>query len=123
MMSPRHLEVTYCDDVRMEQGNKLSLMGIYSGDLHVSGPTVLPKLCIIVKAVTDIQEPFESLVVRVLQGDDEVELISTGPVVIPADFPNAPAGQMTMVAQLAFLLTPYQIDTETVLRIRAKTER
>lgn len=38
--------VIFCDDIRQEVGNKLSLMGIYGANLVVpSFPTVLPKLC------------------------------------------------------------------------------
>ena len=31
----RHLEVIYCDDIREEVGGKISLMGIYTGDMIV----------------------------------------------------------------------------------------
>jgi len=48
-MSPsRYMTSIFCDDVRMEQGNKLSYMGIYNGRLQILAfQIVLPKLCIV----------------------------------------------------------------------------
>jgi hypothetical protein len=43
----RHLYTLVCDDVRLEVGNKLSLMGIYYEEIRFSSiPARLPKLCI-----------------------------------------------------------------------------
>lgn|SRR6185437_178597 len=40
------LVAIFCDDVRREEGNKLSYMGVYTGVLGVSGfPAVIPRLC------------------------------------------------------------------------------
>jgi hypothetical protein len=63
----RRLDVTYCDDIRQEVGHKFSLMGVYAGDMFVSGatPAVLPKLAIFVRALAPIARPFQSLVVHV----------------------------------------------------------
>lgn len=42
----------FCDDIRYEQGNKVSLMGCYGPELHVHTPlpVVLPKLGVLVQA-------------------------------------------------------------------------
>ena len=62
MSITRHLEVIFCDDIREEVGNKLSFMGVYSADLTVPVlPIVLNKLCIVVRAITNNSDPFESL--------------------------------------------------------------
>jgi hypothetical protein len=40
------LTALFCDDVRREEGNKLSYMGVYTGVLGVvSFPALLPRLC------------------------------------------------------------------------------
>lgn len=40
------LVAIFCDDVRREEGNKLSYMGVYTGVLGVgSFPALLPRLC------------------------------------------------------------------------------
>lgn len=120
----RHIEVIYCDDIREEVGNKVSYMGIYSKDLFVpTAPVVLPKLCIAVKVVTDMTDPFRELEVRILKGEDEVELLTTGPIPGPPDDWTSEDNSTFMVAQMAFMLAPYQIDGDTILRIRARTER
>lgn len=121
---PRHVEVTYCDDIREEIGNKVSYMGIYSGELFVpSTPIVLPKLCIAVKVVTEMSDPFKGLEVRVLKGEDEAELLSTGQIPGPTDTSQFKEGSTLMVAQMAFMLAPFEIDGETILRVRVNTER
>ena len=120
----RHIEVIYCDDIREEVGNKVSYMGIYSKDLFVPvAPVVLPKLCIAVKVVTDMTDPFRELEVRILKGEDEVELLTTGPIPGPPDDWSSEDNSTFMVAQMAFMLAPYQIDGDTILRVRARTER
>lgn len=122
--APRHIEVTYCDDIREEVGNKVSYMGVYSGELSVpTSPVILPKLCIAVKVVTDISDPFSSLEVRLVKGDDEVELLSTGQIRTPVDMSSFDKKSTQMVAQMAFMLAPFQIEEETILRVKANTER
>lgn len=123
---PRHLEVIYSDDIREEVGNKLSYMGVYSGELVVqNAPVLLTKLCISVKVVTDISDPFEALEVRIVKvkGDNETELLSTGPVPLPTGLPGLDNGSARIVAQMAFMLAPFQIEEEATLRVKAITER
>jgi len=123
---PRSLEVIYCDDIREEAGNKFSYMGVYSGELTVpSAPVLLPKFCIAVKAMTDIGDPFETLEVRIVKvkGDDETELLSTGLVALPTELPRLDNDLTRLVAQMTFMLAPFQIDEETILRVKATTER
>lgn len=123
---PRHLEVIYCDDIREEVGNKLSYMGVYSGELTVpNAPVLLAKFCIAVKVTTDIGDPFEALEVRVVKvkNNDETELLSTGPITLPAELAGIDNGSAHLVVQMNFMLTPFQIDEETTLRIKAITER
>lgn len=123
---PRYLEVMYCDDIREEVGNKFSYMGVYAGELTVpSAPVWLPKLCIAVKAITGIGDPFETLEVRIVKvkGDDETELLSTGSVPLPAKLPGLDNDSARLVAQVTIMLAPFQIDEETILRVKATTER
>lgn len=47
MKNDRVLTAIFCDDIRKEEGNKLSYMGVYTGFLGVTGfPAVLPRLCV-----------------------------------------------------------------------------
>lgn len=124
----RHLEVIYCDDIRNEVGNKFSFMGIYTRELTIpNAPLFLPKLCIVVKAVTDVDDPFESLEVRVVKIKDgeETKLLSTGPLTMPplTDLPARDDDTTCLLTQMQFALSPFQIDEEATLRVKATTER
>ena len=121
----RYLEVIYCDDIREEVGNKFSYMGVYSGELTVPiAPLLLSKLCVVAKVITDIDNPFESLEVRIVmvKGDDETEILSTGPIPFPADLPRQHDDSARLMAQMTFMLSPFQIDEETTIRVKAVTE-
>lgn len=117
----RHLEVTYCDDIREEVGGKISLMGIYTGDMFVASmPLLLPKLCIAVNVVTPIDEPLQTLNLNIYKEGVSEPLLSTGEISIP-DLPHDDNSIM-QVAHLIFALSPFQIDEETKLRVVAETE-
>ena len=102
-------------------------MGVYTGELSIpTAPLLLPKLCIAIRAVSELQDPFEALEIRVLRvkGTEETELLSTGPTTLPTDKPSTEGGMLhSMVAQFVFMLVPFPIDEEFLIRIRAKTER
>lgn len=66
----RYAHAIYCDDIREEVGNKMSLMGIYREKLLVSQfPAVLPKLCVALWVVTPIDHPFKKIQIRLHVGD------------------------------------------------------
>jgi hypothetical protein len=47
MKNDRVLTAIFCDDIRKEEGNKLSYMGVYTGFLGVTNfPAILPRLCV-----------------------------------------------------------------------------
>lgn len=99
-------------------------MGIYAGELTVpNAPVLLPKLCIAVKIITDVTDLFERLEVKIVKGEDEIELLSTGPVPVPCDRPNTEPDATRFSAQMAFMLAPFHIEEETILRVKAITER
>lgn len=121
---PRHVEVTYCDDIRQEVGNKMSYMGIYGSDMHVStAPVLLAKLCIVVKVITNVDDPFEALEIRIssVKGSEETEILATGPV--PIVMPKTESDSRLYCAHYSFVLSPLQIDGDSSLRVTAKTER
>ncbi len=61
----RYAYAIFCDDVRNEQGNKISLMGIYNGEMHLpSLPALLPKLGLSVRVSSPIEEPVTSVQFR-----------------------------------------------------------
>ena len=124
MMKPLHnrIEVIYCDDVREEIGSKFSYMGVYGADLVIPKfPVVLPKLCLVVKVILDIEKPLHDLEVIVLQGDEEREILGTGQIQFPPKESIQTEGSNFIVFQTFLILSPFQIDGETILRVHAKT--
>jgi hypothetical protein len=118
----RHLEVTFCDDIREEVGGKLSFMGIYSNDMIVPGfPFVLPKLCIAVNVVSSIEAPVEHLQINLCQDGFDSPIIATDPFQ-PPPRPDASDDAAWQVVTMMLVLAPFQIDKATKLRVIAKTE-
>lgn len=126
----RYAHAVYCDDIRMELGNKLSLMGIYDADLFVPEvPITIPKLCIFLSVVTPASNPFQSLTVRVLK-DEEVlleakipeESLSQSLKDQPAEIASIPAGDKLVGIKMSFVLAPFTVDRPFFLRVRALTE-
>lgn len=71
----------FFDDIRLELGGKMSLMGIYQADLLVpNNPTVIPKLCCKIIVTTSQDQPFRSASFRVRS--DETVLVEQ---VLPSD--------------------------------------
>jgi hypothetical protein len=118
----RFIGLQFCDDVRQEIGGKFSLIGCYSGAIQVHPmPSVLPKLCVLVKVYTPIERPFEKLVIRLLR--DEVLLaelpFAIEKVVFP--LPQAPGARWTMFYGV-LSMSPFQVEAPCVLRVEADTE-
>lgn len=67
----------FCDDIRTEVGEKLSLIGVYNGVLYLPElPFTLPKLCAQVAMVTNANEPFQSIKLLCLLPGEEAPLLS-----------------------------------------------
>lgn len=103
-------------------------MGIYTRELNIpSVPLLLPKLCIVVKVVSDINDPIESVVVRVvmLKDNKEIELITTDSLTMPpsTELQGRDNDSTCVLIQMQFVLSPFQIDEESTLRVKATTER
>lgn len=114
---------TFCDDVRQELGNKLSLMGVYGPDLIVqSFPTTLPKLCCLFNIRIPVEQSPRKKIVFRLQRDEEVifQAELTPPTEDPAKelAPRAEDASllwMSFVAQLA----NFEVAGPAILRARA----
>jgi len=65
-----YVHAIWCDDIRMELGNKPSFMGVYTGGIVVPAlPTVLPKLCVYAWVVSPIESPASISCIRVVRDD------------------------------------------------------
>jgi hypothetical protein len=121
----------YCDDVRQEVGNKLSLIGIYREKMLVSAlPVLIPKLCVCVWARTPESKPFRALKIKLFLNDkilveqdapslqmDEAQSARTALTPLPGE-----SLMPTLTAQIAVQISPLPIEAPSVLRVRVQTE-
>ncbi|MBN1379926.1 MAG: hypothetical protein JXA04_11910 [Gammaproteobacteria bacterium] len=71
-MKEKVLHAIYCDDIRQEAGNKISLMGCYGPVLCVPEiPATLPKLCVFATLLIPINEKADNIVMKLLVGGEE----------------------------------------------------
>lgn len=123
---PRYIHSLYCDDVRMEVGGKMSFVGVYQGQLiiHHNGPVTLPKLCIVATAQTPKEQPFERLLIKLLQDDVVVQELETPLDVLSASIKMSDSDDKSVFHNYGLIITlqPFNIMKNCVLRIRAETE-
>ncbi len=124
MNEGRFLLALYCDDVRAEVGNKLTLVGCYGTDLLLNTyPIVLPKLAVYVRVCTPAERPFQKLVLRLRQNDDQ----SIGELEFPSD-QLAVAAESTssndkwQTIQAVMFASPLLVQSPGFLRLEAETE-
>ncbi|HJE71432.1 DUF6941 family protein [Pseudomonas oryzihabitans] len=117
----RYAHVLYCDDIRNEVGNKLTLVGVYQGALvSAQIPALLPKLCVVLTLHTPKERMFEQVSVigtyedqeafRMELGEEDLTSITAE---MPPPGPETKSYEMTLMAMLA----PFQIETAGKLKI------
>lgn len=122
----RLMYTIFCDDIRQEMGNKLSIMGVYGGQLLVPQmPFVLPKLCIVMHARTLREHPFRQLRFRVLKDDELLteQEIPEETLVAATKEPKRMLGESEYITfAVTAQLIPIVINSPFLLRSRAITE-
>lgn len=120
----RQLTAIFCDDIRHEVGNKLSFMGCYQDELFVPMvPIVLSKLCIYASAWTAKDNPFKSLIFRVVQdSDSELARLETPMEQFLERAPVADETATRLTINTAIVFAPFVIEKPAMLRIMAETE-
>lgn len=120
----RHLSVIYADDLRQEIDGKVTIVGMYQSQMLVpTFPITLPKLAVLMTAITPAEQPFGKVTLQLLK-DDEIlqsfEMDLSGQEVSSPEFD--PDGIATMELQFANIVSPLQLDGPCKLRARLKTE-
>lgn len=81
----------FCDDIRHEANGKLSLIGVYGGELYPLGPYPLrlPKLCILIHYFQRPEDGFHDTKIRtrLIGGASEIVLFEV--LVTASEFQNA----------------------------------
>jgi len=121
MTEQRFLTAIFCDDVRREEGNKLSYMGVYGTNLLVPEfPIVLPKLCIALQMRTSPSPPKE-VVFKLLRDDEliaERQIAASALKKLPGVIEDARETSMQLVGTI-FQIFPLQLTGPCRFRARA----
>lgn len=121
-MADRFISTQFCDDIRQEVGNKISLIGCYSSIIQVErAPAILPKLCAIVKVYSPLERPFTKLAVRIVRGDQTLAELKF-PAEAFASAIAAPAGSRWQMVVAGLVMSPFHVECACTLRAEAETE-
>jgi hypothetical protein len=125
-MNRNSISAIYCDDIRSELGGKVSLMGVYSGDMFFRElPGVLPKLCAHVLLRLPFSRPPKQQIRISLVMDgkaiaeavmDEVALAATP---LPPPDKATPAKDRTLLLAVNLIVPPMGIPHETKIFLEA----
>ena len=74
----RCVVVQFCDDIRHEVGNKVTLVGLYNGSLFLQEfPALIARLAINLIVETSIEDRISDMVVRIEKGEEIIFQTST----------------------------------------------
>jgi hypothetical protein len=121
--------VVFCDDVRQEVTGKVTMVGVYTGQMMLTGnlPVVLPQIC----AVTTFRlaPPTEQIkpIIRLFRsGQDEplFEMEADIPAAQPSDFPPTPTDQDPDAVKFLQMIITAQVQNLVItepctLKVRA----
>ena len=112
----------FCDDFRQEIGNKFSLMGCYGTDLFVPKfPITLPKLCVFVYVRTPKENPFGTLTLSVMRGNQALATLRANPDRLdPAE--ELPGWTRWLSMTGVLVMAPFNAVEPCDLRVQAQTE-
>ena len=126
MPNPRVAHCVFCDDIRLERGNKISFMGVYTFDLatNVAFPVTLPKLAITVWVIADISDRPSKLEITVLLPDGKELLRAEVPDSSTPSYPDFMLGSAErVILTSSFSLVPVVLPCEGTLEVWIETER
>ena len=119
----RFVHAVFCDDIRREVGDKMSLMGCYQGELFVPFlPIALAKLCIFVTISTPVKRPLKALTIRVDQGETPLATIEVVNEDLIRTVPPSGEDVTRILANAGVVLSPFAITTPGEIRVVVITE-
>lgn len=78
---PPYAHITFCEDVRHEQGGQLTLVGVFRNhflEIASEPPMLFPQMVALVQIIAPKQDPLESIQVRMKLGDDVIQDLTLG---------------------------------------------
>jgi len=125
MSEERFLSTQFCDDIRQEIGNKVSLMGCYGPSMLVGTlPAVLAKLCVQIRIYTPKHRPFTKLSVRLLREEEILGEVQFPNDALTAELPTGTYAALAKwrIATAVMVLSPFPIEKSCRLTVEADTE-
>jgi len=126
-MESRVVLAQFFDDVRQEVGNKLSLIGCYTGGEMVFEklPAIAPKLFAYITAIAPLDQPFEKLCIRASINGDMLGTLEVPPEQLnPSTHPQiARPGASRFFINVVMAFSPLHFPEQCTLTIVAETER
>jgi len=119
----RFVHAVFCDDIRREVGDKMSLMGCYQSELFVPFlPVVLPKLCVFVTISTPVKRPLKVLKIRLDQGENQLAMIEVSSDDLINVIPKVEGDATRILANAGVVLSPLAITAPSEIRVVVVTE-
>ena len=125
MAEARVATCLFCDDIRQEVGNKISLMGVYGGDLILAlpaQPVLIPRLGAFVSLITDLDDAPERVTMTVYVPPGRTEIVK---IELPALPPPASQFDGATKSHYRFMIQfpPVTVSEEGFIEIILETER
>lgn len=96
-MTDRYVHVLWCDDIRLEIGNKPSFMGVYTAGIVVPElPAVLPRLGVYAWINTSADKPIKKTNFRIVR-DDGFVVLEGAPLQADETNPKNQPGDQIMI--------------------------
>ncbi|ABO59600.1 hypothetical protein LA345_41330 (plasmid) [Burkholderia vietnamiensis] len=113
----RHLSVIYADDLRQEIDGKITIVGMYQSQMLVEAfPITLPKLAVLITAVTPIEQPFGKVSLQLMKDDETLQRLD-----LDLTDEDVEEGATTREFHFANIISSLQLDGPCKLRARLHT--
>lgn len=111
---------TFCDDIRREHDGKITIVGSFHNEISVpTVPTIIPQLGIVCHFIIPSEPKRRKIPLFIEFGDSQID--GTGEVILPEDDHLPEEMTMRHVTTNA-MFTPFEIDQEGVLTVKAVLE-
>ncbi|WP_434569195.1 DUF6941 family protein [Pseudomonas sp. Z3-8] len=123
----RKVFTLFSDDVRHEQGGKVSYMGVYTGRMFLPAfPTTLTKFCVTLRIHTPFNKPFKKLIVKIYKDNEEIaqgEMPSDelSRHAMKSEVGGKEVGKITTI-NMGFIFSPFEIDGPCFIKVRVENE-
>lgn len=130
MATPRSAFCLFCDDIRLEVGNKPSFMGVYTGEMVFPADSppglqiVIPKFGILVWLFCDKDDAPSRITLHLYGPPGKTEIIKFDVPLGQTDHPSMPFQDVTrLVFHAALPIVGLPISYDGVLEVTLETER